>query len=180
MPSWCILNYMQDESLHNRWSGPIEEGEFLPLPYYNWAERPWSLPLDQEEGATALFLAHGSIAKAAFLLKVPIVRLNRLIRAHPRLQRIKEELLETVLDRADSVVIDTLFDENADARRLEWASKDIRSSKFAAGRALSPAPASAMASVTMSDSARTITYRWRTAEDPDPNSSVISFDSDPA
>jgi hypothetical protein len=179
-----MLNYMADKShltlVDERTSRPIEDAEFLPLPFYPWELRPWNLPIDADEGATALFLAHGSVARAASLLKVPIVRLNRLIRAHPRLQRVRDELLEAVLDRADSVVIDTLFDDNADARRLEWASKDIRSSKLAAGRALSPAPASAMASVTMSDSARTVTYRWRTAEDPDPNSSVISFDSDPA
>ena len=39
--------------------------EFVPLPFYGWAERPLSLPLDDDEAATALYLArrdsrHGS------------------------------------------------------------------------------------------------------------------------
>ena len=62
--------------------------EFVPLPYFSWSERPLSLPLDVDEIATALFLSHGDLSRAAALLKVDKARLMRPIRRSPRLQRL--------------------------------------------------------------------------------------------
>jgi hypothetical protein len=62
--------------------------EFVPLPHFSWSERPLSLPLDVDEIATALFLSHGDLSRAAALLKVDKARLMRPIRRSPRLQRL--------------------------------------------------------------------------------------------
>ena len=67
--------------------------EFLPLPYFGWLERPLSLPLDVEECATAIYLAHGDINKAAARLKITPAKLNRVVHASPRLMRLQAQLL---------------------------------------------------------------------------------------
>jgi hypothetical protein len=64
----------------------------VPLPYLPWLERPESLPLDVDEIATALFLAHGNVAGASELLKVPQSRLKRPIRKSLYLQRLISRL----------------------------------------------------------------------------------------
>ena len=66
--------------------------EFEPLPFYPFDERSLSLPLDVEECATALYLAHGALNRAAELLKVSPARLNRVVRRSPRLQRLRADL----------------------------------------------------------------------------------------
>jgi hypothetical protein len=148
------------------------DAEFLPLPYYSWDERPHTLPIDHDEAATAIHLAHGDPAHAARLLKVPAVRLNRMLRQSPRLQRVLEEERQVTNDVAASIPIQTLFDPNADARRLEWASTKVLQSRVAIGHPYSPAPATSItanASLTANPVQRTITFRWRTDADPDPN-----------
>ena len=67
--------------------------EFFPLPFYGWLERPPSLPLDVEEAATALFLSHGDLNRAAARLKVAPARLSRIVRASPRLMRLRATLV---------------------------------------------------------------------------------------
>jgi hypothetical protein len=67
--------------------------EFFPLLYFGLLERPLSLPLDVEEAATALYLAHGDIDKAAARLKVTPARLDRVICRSPQLMRLKAVLL---------------------------------------------------------------------------------------
>jgi len=145
-----------------------DEAEFTPLPYYPWSERPITVPLDQDECATALHLAHGSLPAAANLLKVPLVRLARMLRSSPRLQRVLDEAYQLTLAKAVSIPIETLFDPNADARRLEWASTKVLASRLAMGAPLSPAPASSAqssASLTVSNGNKTFRFRWRTPED---------------
>jgi hypothetical protein len=66
--------------------------EFLPLPYFPWLSRPETLPLDVEEAATAIYLAHGDIGAAAGLLKVTLAKLSRFVRRCPRLQRLRDDL----------------------------------------------------------------------------------------
>jgi hypothetical protein len=66
--------------------------EFLPLPYFPWESRPETLPLDADEIATSLFLANGHLGKAAGLLKVSEMRLNRSIRGKQNLLRLIERL----------------------------------------------------------------------------------------
>lgn len=151
---------------------PAHDEEFAPLPYYAWDERPATLPLSTEEAATAIHLAHGDIPAAARLLKVPHFRLARLIRASPRLTRIRDESFSLALDHAASVPIRTLFNPDADQRALEWASTKLLQSRIAQGHPLSPAPPSTTvsnASLTANSVAKTITFRWRTDADDVPS-----------
>jgi hypothetical protein len=41
--------------------------EFVPLPWFPWETRPETLPLDDDEVATALYLANGDLKEAAAL-----------------------------------------------------------------------------------------------------------------
>jgi hypothetical protein len=69
-----------------------DASEFLPLPFFPYEERPRSSPIDVEEAATALFLAHGNVGDAARRLRVTRARLQRAIRASPRLIRLQARL----------------------------------------------------------------------------------------
>lgn len=147
-------------------NSPEHDQEFEPLPYYPWEERPPTLPIDAEEAATAIHLGH-NLPAAALLLKVPEFRLQRLVRASPRLQRILDESFALALNRAVAVPIDTLFNPLADQRAKEWASKLLLSSRLAQGHPLSPAPTQSAQSVSLTQSpvSKTITFRWRTDAD---------------
>jgi hypothetical protein len=68
--------------------------EFVPLPFYPWISRPETLPLDDDECATAIFIAKGDISAAADRLKVTVALLNRSIRKSRRLQRLRDDLRE--------------------------------------------------------------------------------------
>ena len=68
--------------------------EFETLPFYPWISRPETLPLDDDECATALFIAKGDISAAAERLKVVPSLLNRAIRKSRRLQRLRDDLRE--------------------------------------------------------------------------------------
>jgi hypothetical protein len=70
---------------------PGPEG-LIPLPYYPWISRPQTVPLDEDESATALFLSGGDIDRAAALLKVAPSILKRSIRRSSRLFRLCEDL----------------------------------------------------------------------------------------
>jgi hypothetical protein len=159
-------------------SHPELEAEFVPLPFYPWTERPSTLPLDQDECATAIHLGH-NLPKAAFLLKVPEFRLRRLVNQSPRLQRVLEESFGLALDRAVAVPIDTLFDPASDQRAKEWASTKLLQSRLAIGHPLSPAPSSSTqgnASVQVTPSK--ITFRWRTDADDIPTEDVGHADTE--
>jgi hypothetical protein len=138
--------------------------EFAPLPHYPWDERPGAHALTHDEAATALHLSHGNDYLAAKLLKVPTVRLTRLIKASPRLQRVRDEALDAALSRAESIPIQTLFDESADARRLEWASTSILKSRL--GRSSPLSPASSLTSSTPSIAGGRIVLSWE-GDEPD-------------
>lgn len=150
---------------------PAHDEEFAPLPYYPWDERPPTLPLSTEEAATAIHLAHGDIPLAASLLKTPHYRLARLIRASPRLTRIRDESFSLALDHAASIPIRTLFNPDADQRAKEWASTKLLQSRIAAGHPLSPAPPATTqsnAQLTVNQATKTISFRWRTDADDEP------------
>lgn len=151
---------------------PVHDEEFAPLPYYPWDERPPTLPLSTEEAATAIHLANGQVPRAAELLKTPVFRLARLIRASPRLQRILNEAYDIALYHAAAVPLATLFNPDADQRAREWASTKLLQSRLAQGHPLSPAPPATTvsnASLTANSAAKTITFRWRTDADDAPS-----------
>jgi hypothetical protein len=161
---------MPDEKPHLTLVDPSTEhdAEFLSLPHFSWDERPISLLLDADECATAIHLSHGEVAHAAELLKVPIVRLNRMVRGSPRLQRVLEEALQVALVKARSIPLRTLFNPEADQRALEWASTKVLQSRLAIGDPLSPAPSASIqanANLQVNAPSRTITFRWRTDAD---------------
>ena len=145
--------------------------EFVPLPFYPWDERPPTLPLDTDEAATAIHLAQAHLPAAAALLKVPLIRLQRLLNASPRLQRIFSESAGLVVARAFSKYIEAL--DAPDARRQEWGATKIMQSRAAIGHLFSPAPAQptaqSNASLTANTTQRTLTFRWRTDADDQPN-----------
>jgi hypothetical protein len=160
-------------------SSPEHDEEFAPLPYYPWQSRPETVPLDQDECATAIHLANGELVEAASLLKVPIIRLKRMLRGSPRLQRVFEESLGVALIKARSIPLRTLFDPNSDQRALEWASTKVLQSRLAIGDPLSPAPPAttqSSASLTVNAAQRTIRFRWQS----DDEAPVIDGDDDSA
>ena len=172
-------------------STPSEhDREFIPLPFYGWAERPSTLPLDPDECATAIHIAKGDIPAAAALLKVPEFKLNRMVRHHPRLVRVRDESLEIVHNRAASEYIQALDSPND--RRREWAASKILATRSAQSHPFAPAPAqpsaqSASLSLSSTVAGRTLTFRRRTDADetstnPDnPDlTPVIEHDGDPA
>jgi hypothetical protein len=116
------------------------------------------LPIDDDEAATAIHLAHGELSRAAVLLKVGLHRLTRLVKRSPKLQRILAESLEHTLIRAVKVPIDTLWNDEADQRAREWAARQVLTSKLAANHPLSPAAPSS--SVTVNNETRSFTVIW--------------------
>lgn len=157
--------------------------EFIPLPFYPWDERPPHLPLDHDECATAIHLSGGSLEAASDLLKVPLHRLSRSVRASPRLQRVKSESLSISVEKAESKVLAALdageFELDPETgqktfipnhRRQEWAVNKLLASRAAMGSPLSPAPASSAQSaasltLTQSQGQKSVTFRWKTADD---------------
>lgn len=144
----------------NDHSSQSHDDEFIPLPDYPWDERPSTLPLDSDEAATAIHLANGDEVQAAQLLRVPIIRLRRLIRASPRLQRIYEEALGVTLAKAASIPIQTLWDPNADNRRREWASTTLLKSRLARDHLLAPAPPANLTSSLPGATTGTLILKW--------------------
>ena len=152
------------------------DSEFLPLPYYPWETRPDAVPLDADEVATALYIAQGSLVRAALLLKTPPTRVARTIRSHPRLNRVIEEQNQLTVAQAHSELLDALASPND--RRREWAAAKILASRVAAAHPFAPAPPQPSAqqtslSLSNTQNGRTLTFRWRTDADPSPNSQNI-------
>jgi hypothetical protein len=152
--------------------------EYEPLPHYGWEERPLTIPIDIEEAATAIHLAKGVITTASQLLKVGETRLRRVIRNHPRLQRIADEHLAVLNDKAIAEVA-SAFD-SPDDRRREWATARVLASRLGKDNPLAPVPSSAQSgSLEVNPADRTITIHWGAApatpalegpdEDPSPD-----------
>ena len=56
--------------MSDRWF-ELDAGSYLPLPFFPWPERPARLPLDVEEAATSLFLAHGDLNRRRRAIESP-------------------------------------------------------------------------------------------------------------
>jgi hypothetical protein len=122
--------------------------------------------MTHDECATAIHLDRGDLEKAAERLKVPLIRLTRMVRGSPRLKVILSEALEQVLARAVSTPIQTLFNPEATERAREWAATLVLKSKLGQDHPLAPAPPGATAaSLTVNSVQRSVTFRWRTDED---------------
>ena len=142
------------------------DGEFEPLPFYSYDERPVGLPLDLEECATAIHLAGGDLPNAAALLRVPFHKLNRQVVNHPRLQRILAESHGLAHHRAAAEYLRALDSESD--RRREWGASKILATRSAQGHAFAPAPpqsSTATLALSQAGPSRTLTFRWRTDAD---------------
>ena len=153
------------------------DGEFIPLPFYPWEERPSTLPLDPDECATAIHIAQGDLPAAAALLKVPLYKLQRQLTHHPRLQRVFQESNALAASRAAAEYLHAL--DSPSDRRREWAAAKILASRSAMAHPFAPAPSqpnaqAASLSLTSSAAGRTLTFRWRTDADDPP-----TIDADP-
>ena len=142
--------------------------EFIPLPFYPWDERPPALALDPDEVATAIHIAKGDLPAASALLKTPQFKLERILRHHPRLQRILNEELQIAVSKSRSELLTAL--ESPSDRRREWAATKILASRIAQADPFAPAPAqpsaqSASLSLSSTAAGRTLTFRWRTDAD---------------
>ena len=112
--------------------------EFMPLPYYPWETRPVGIPVDIEEAATALYLHGGVVEDAASRLKIPELKLQRIIDRSPRLTRLHKELVALLNDKVLKQVR-LAFDE-PEARRREWASAQVIRSEAFRSHPLAPIP----------------------------------------
>lgn len=112
------------------------EAEFLPLPYYAWERRPSTSRIDDEEAATALYLAEGELEVAAQLLKVEPLRLIRVVRRSPRLTRLHAELASLLNDKVHHEYRRAFADE--DDRRREWAATKVSQTRQFQDHPLAP------------------------------------------
>lgn len=101
--------------------------EFFPLPSYTWEARPSTIPLEIEEAATALYISDGEVKTAATRLKVPPLKLQRLIDRSPRLTRLHKQLVALLNDDAYREIRAAFQD--SDSRRREWASSKVITSR---------------------------------------------------
>ena len=153
--------------------------EFIPLPFYGWAERPSTLPLDPDECATAIHIANGDLPRASDLLKVPQFKLEREVRRHPNLQRILNEELQIAVSKSRSELLTALDSPND--RRREWAASKILASRIAQSDPFAPAPAqpsaqAASLNLTNTAAGRTLVFRWRTDAD---ETQPVTIDHEP-
>jgi hypothetical protein len=113
----------------------VVPNDLQPIPTQPWDERPASLPLEEEEVRTALWLNRGNISQSAALLKVTSARLRNYVNAKPRLLAEQKEARERLLDQAESVAAEALFDP-ADAGRRDGMAKFLLNSALGKLRGL--------------------------------------------
>ncbi len=103
------------------------DNEFLPLPYYPYERRPSHERLEDDEVATALYLADGELALAAEKLRVDSLRIMRAINRSARLQKLHGELASLLNDKVLREYKRAF--ESEDDRRREWAASKISQTK---------------------------------------------------
>lgn len=93
----------------------------VPISTQPWDVRPDALPLDIEEGRTALWRCRGNVSSAAALLKVSPARFRKFVKASPYLMRECEEAREQLADIAEDVVYEALTDDQDKGRQDSMA-----------------------------------------------------------
>jgi hypothetical protein len=112
------------------------DDEFLPLPYYPYEVRPSHISIDEDEAATALYLAEGEIELAAAKLRVEPLRLQRVLNRSPRLTRLHAELVSLLNDKVLHEYKRAFADE--DDRRREWAASKVANTEQFKAHPLAP------------------------------------------
>lgn len=110
--------------------------EFLPLPYMPWDRRPSHSRLEDDEVATALYLAEGELAVAAEKLRVDPLRVIRAINRSERLKRLHAELASLLNDKVLREYKRAF--ESEDDRRREWAASKVSQTKQFQSHPLAP------------------------------------------
>jgi hypothetical protein len=139
--------------------------EFLPLPYYPYESRPVHIPVDVEEAATALYLDKGVVDDAASRLRIPSLKLQRMIDRSPRLTRLHKELVALLNDRVLKQVI-SAFDD-PDNRRREWASAQVIRSEAFRSHPLAPSQQNSQPTLNIAGPQR-IVISWDDGPEPSP------------
>ena len=147
--------------------------EFLPLPYFPYEQRPSTVPVDVEEAATALYLDQGVVADAAQRLRIPSLKLQRIIDRSPRLTRLHKELVSLLNDKVLKQVI-TAFDD-PENRRKEWASAQVIRSEAFRSHPLAPVKDNASPTLNIAGP-QTITIHWGEAPKEVDNAPMIDHD----
>jgi hypothetical protein len=137
--------------------------EFLPLPYYPYDVRPPGIPVDIEEAATALYLHGGLVGEAASRLKIPELKLQRIIDRSPRLTRLHKELVALLNDKVLKQV-KLAFDE-PEARRREWASAQVIRSEAFRSHPLAPSKDASQPTLAIAGPTRVI-ISWDDGTEP--------------
>ena len=145
--------------------------EFLPLPYYSWETRPITVPVDIEEAATALYLHGGVVSDAAERLRIPSLKLQRIIDRSPRLTRLHKELVSLLNDKVLKQVI-TAFDD-PENRRKEWASAQVIRSEAFRSHPLAPTRDNATPTLNIAGPQR-IVISWD--DGPEPAAQIIEHE----
>jgi hypothetical protein len=115
---------------------------------------------------TEVLARHGcNVTDAAADLGVPPSDLRRLLWANPKLQDEAFEVVESRIDKAEKNIAEALNSD--DSRRRDAASFFVlRNSARAKSRGwITSSSSSVDMNVSVPSSARTLTFRWRTAED---------------
>jgi hypothetical protein len=113
-----------------------------------------------------------NVTDAAADLGVPASDLRRLMWANPKLQDEVFEVVEARLDVAEKNIAEALHSD--DSRRRDGASFFVLRNTARAKRRgwITSSSSTVDLSVSVDNSARTITYRWRKENDPDPNAPI--------
>ena len=133
------------------------DNEFLPLPYYPWDRRPSYSSLDDEEVATALYLAEGEFEIAARHLRVDPLRLIRAVNRSERLRRLHAELASLLNDKVLREYKRAF--ESQDDRRREWAASKVSQTKQFQAHPLAP-NSNVPAAVTLANGPGKIIISW--------------------
>jgi hypothetical protein len=112
------------------------DNEFLPLPYYPWEKRPSHQRIEEDEAATALYLAEGVIADAAHRLRCEPLRLTRAISRSMKLRKLHEELVSLLNDKVHQEYLKAFLSD--DDRRREWAAAKLVQTKQFQSHPLAP------------------------------------------
>jgi hypothetical protein len=122
---------------------------------------------------TEVLARHGcNVTDAAADLKVAPSDLRRLLWANPKLQDEVFEVVEARIDKAEKNIHEALNSD--DSRRRDAASFFVLRNTARAKRRgwITSSSSTVDLNVNVDNSARTITYRWRGENDPDPNAPI--------
>jgi hypothetical protein len=128
--------------------------------------KPTVAELDHATVIATLSRHSCNVTEAAKELNVSASDLRRLILAHPQMQDQAFEAVEARLDKAEANIHEALYSD--DSRRRDAASFFVLRNTARAKKRGWIVSASGGVEASVAVAPRTITFRWRTDDDPDP------------